>query len=612
MSIRIFTLKLVMWVMGWLLGLPKYASIPAAQDSAKLSQTIKIYGYHQLTSNVYLARNLTFRPSSTLDLNNCFIECINNHIITLNNGTVSPASVCCTYNSANNLIGLYSSISQLPINPWNTISKLVLKGSHTFSSAFTVPSGKTIELVSGSNVTFSGGLTVNGNLITNGASLTFAGGTGLIINGSATCTGTTFTGSWWSGISSNNAYYPSFSNCNINYATNGVNTNNCYVTLNGCRITNNYYGTFFTNYGLGEILHTGFNNNYDAVNGDINSDPIITPSNSFRGSTHYDIYSTAWMLTATDNYWANKKVTNNVDATGDLNYDPYPKLSESKESISETPMFKKTNVSIISTKNESNELFYKARLFFKERKYDTALSNFKTIADNYSDSLVGRSAIVFIEYILDKTAKGSEISVMLDSYASKKGRIAPFAAYRKGYIYFRIGEYQKALDIMKSVTFAKDDIEMEKVRLLDLGIINYDCLDKKSEGLKYFNELVTKYPDDRLSEKVCTFYGIKKGSKDNNKNYANSVNITETVLLSNYPNPFNPSTVIKYNIAENTNVTLKVFDVLGKEVTTLVNEYKTKGAYDVKFNGTGLASGLYFYQLKAGNTNQIMKMILTK
>jgi uncharacterized delta-60 repeat protein len=83
-------------------------------------------------------------------------------------------------------------------------------------------------------------------------------------------------------------------------------------------------------------------------------------------------------------------------------------------------------------------------------------------------------------------------------------------------------------------------------------------------------------------------------------------------LYENYPNPFNPGTVISYQLPIGGNVMLKVFDVLGNEVATLVDEYKPAGSYEVEFNATNLPSGVYFYQFKAGDFVQTKKMVLMK
>jgi hypothetical protein len=98
-------------------------------------------------------------------------------------------------------------------------------------------------------------------------------------------------------------------------------------------------------------------------------------------------------------------------------------------------------------------------------------------------------------------------------------------------------------------------------------------------------------------------------------NPANSIvnNIpTNFSLLQNYPNPFNPSTTIIYSVPEAGVVTLKVFDILGREVRTLLNEYKAAGAYNVVFNAHGLSSGVYFYRLTTGSKNDVKKLMLIK
>lgn len=83
-------------------------------------------------------------------------------------------------------------------------------------------------------------------------------------------------------------------------------------------------------------------------------------------------------------------------------------------------------------------------------------------------------------------------------------------------------------------------------------------------------------------------------------------------LDQNYPNPFNPSTIIHYEIPNGGVVTLKIYDELGREVKTLVNQYQSKGRYDIDFNASSLASGIYFYQLRADSYLSTKKMLLLK
>ena len=83
-------------------------------------------------------------------------------------------------------------------------------------------------------------------------------------------------------------------------------------------------------------------------------------------------------------------------------------------------------------------------------------------------------------------------------------------------------------------------------------------------------------------------------------------------LSQNYPNPFNPATVIKYRLPASAGVRLVVYDILGREVSTLVNERQNPGSYEVHFNGRGLASGVYLYRLQAGQFVETKKLVLLK
>lgn len=112
-------------------------------------------------------------------------------------------------------------------------------------------------------------------------------------------------------------------------------------------------------------------------------------------------------------------------------------------------------------------------------------------------------------------------------------------------------------------------------------------------------------------------YKLKQIDYDGTFEYSQIVEVeipfvNEFSLSQNFPNPFNPSTVISYQLAVIGFVTLKVYDILGREVATLVNEEKSAGEYEVEFDGSALTSGIYFYQLKAGEYSETRKMVLLK
>ena len=112
------------------------------------------------------------------------------------------------------------------------------------------------------------------------------------------------------------------------------------------------------------------------------------------------------------------------------------------------------------------------------------------------------------------------------------------------------------------------------------------------------------------------YYRLKQIDFNGKYDYSNVVEVTKVVtsyaLAQNYPNPFNPTTAITYSIPQNTFVTLKVYDVIGREVAELVNGEVEAGVHNVNFNGYDLTSGVYFYTIKAGNFSETKKLMLMK
>jgi hypothetical protein len=83
-------------------------------------------------------------------------------------------------------------------------------------------------------------------------------------------------------------------------------------------------------------------------------------------------------------------------------------------------------------------------------------------------------------------------------------------------------------------------------------------------------------------------------------------------ISQNYPNPFNPTTKINYSVPKTSYVTVKVYDILGRVVATIVNENKPVGNYSVQFNANRLTSGIYFYRMESGSFSQTKKLLLLK
>jgi len=125
------------------------------------------------------------------------------------------------------------------------------------------------------------------------------------------------------------------------------------------------------------------------------------------------------------------------------------------------------------------------------------------------------------------------------------------------------------------------------------------------------------YEDD-ISEISATklLYRLKQIDFDGTISYSDEVEVItqpfDYALLQNYPNPFNPVTIIKYEVPQVSNVKIEVFDLLGRVIKVLVDEQKTAGRYEIKFDASSLASGIYYYRIKANEFVQTKKMMLIK
>lgn len=128
---------------------------------------------------------------------------------------------------------------------------------------------------------------------------------------------------------------------------------------------------------------------------------------------------------------------------------------------------------------------------------------------------------------------------------------------------------------------------------------------------KNYNFIDKETPEGKVQ------YRLKQIDFDGSFNYSNTIEVEinypdDYILFQNYPNPFNPVTVISFQIPTKSYVSLKIYDLLGNEITTLVDEEKNSGVYSVNFDANKSASGIYFYEFKAGDFRETKTMLLLK
>ena len=253
--------------------------------------------------------------------------------------------------------------------------------------------------------------------------------------------------------------------------------------------------------------------------------------------------------------------------------------------------------------------------------YENVVDDYKNFIENNPDSPSARKAIVYITRCLrkidnlheDVNATGMR-NFLTDIKENKKYPALVPAAERLMIDYcITVNDYTGAIETSNNLIekYKSDDDYVCDV-LYNKGLILLHNLRNPAEAEESFKTIVKNYPENpiaNLAEKQLQDLGYNKDQIELEKASASGA---KEFTISNSPNPFNPVTTIKYNLPEDVNVTLEVFNVRGQKIKTLVNRFQKVGNYDVQFDGTNLASGVYIYKIKAGNYSMSKRMLLIK
>ena len=270
---------------------------------------------------------------------------------------------------------------------------------------------------------------------------------------------------------------------------------------------------------------------------------------------------------------------------------------------------------IISKINEDGNLIWSVPVYFGSGDYSTAMdlrlteNDFIQVVGNIQhwDGVDTETSIFIALY--DSMGVPNKFSRRIISNTTQNLLVPKYDEFGNIYIPCTISNPSFYTDISIIKLDTDDNLEYELLYIHN----NSETISENAVDLYIVDEdnFVITATEAGIAEayNILTLrYGSNISSIDNNI----SQPISTFEMKQNYPNPFNPSTNIQYAISSRQFVTLKVYDVLGKEIATLVNEEKATGKYAVNFNAGSLASGIYFYKLQAGDFVQTRKMILLK
>ncbi|MGD8782147.1 MAG: T9SS type A sorting domain-containing protein [Ignavibacteria bacterium] len=289
---------------------------------------------------------------------------------------------------------------------------------------------------------------------------------------------------------------------------------------------------------------------------------------------------------------------------GTINYEP---------ALSSAPSLSKLSA---QSQTSSNEKLSKALVLKSKGDYNNAVLLFEQLLEENSSNDLTRFIIVHLGGCVNK------LNGDFSSYARNKkidskyeALFTELTADKKA----NEGEIETAIKMYEEIISGKPEAEVEKAVLFKAGNLYESFKNDKAAAEKYYDELIEKYPEDELAKIIYLRRGIKIESeseftneREEQSNSDESKSVYKFGLEESYPNPFNPTTKIKFSISETCNVTLKVYNTLGEEVKVLVNEMLQPGKYEKIFDAGNLASGVYIYKITAGKYREVKKMLLLR
>ena len=545
---------------------------------------------------------------------------------------------------------------------------LNVNGTYNIYGNITVNSGGAIVLAQGAKLNFLNGssLIVNGILASNGIttnkvtfdfiSKSYTAQNGIKVNsGASLYVSNSIIKHGWYGIYCNNTYTSSIiSNWEIDSCNTGIYFNGTNIGISNNYIHDNWMGialynssptltqnklTGNTNYAVsssgatsipkfgssgtqGKNKITGNSVGVCAFSSSLpmlgNNSPLNGGYNTFGENTSYNVYAiTSGIIFAINNYWGNILPAPPISSkiwisNGVILYSPY---------LSSDP----TGLNKVAPLAEDAELVLlkKAMDLMEQNDFAAARGICLDIIDNYSDSYAAYNALSLLTQTYDSNEKETTKLKFKTLFNREKKKLNAVA----GLILAEVDNENKLKNIDEVISKYKGDAVIEDALFAKFLYYYNDIHDKENARL-VSNELDKLFPNSvsnivahqHLGDKdyLQKEYSFAKTNQEQKQNVVTSPIPVEYNLFANYPNPFNPATVIKYALPYASNVNITVYNTLGQIVKEYFEGTKEAGYYSVNFTGENLSSGVYLYSINAvsangrQNFNATKKMLLLK
>jgi tetratricopeptide (TPR) repeat protein len=601
-----------------------YASINSAVNSAIPGIVITVFpGIYSLSSNVLLQSEITLiiKSGATVNLNGYSITVTNGTIIVENGATINGRKATLSRNSMvnNNLYGtVQAAVNTITDNDYGNTYDLAL-ASGSISENISLSNKYGVHLYG------SGSTVLNGSLsLTNCESCTFNTFTANTISLSG-CTVPQLTGINLNIGSGNQCLY-AYNSTNLYYSAGTVWDRYAYTNGTGLNIYQSSTSAINENSGTTYI--------YGNVRGVVATGSTVNINNAHFCSNTYDLVSSSGAAISANNCWFPGAIASTqgsgITLFGNQDFSgcgmPKSSFKSAGNIIADVDSLKNEFMQI---NNKNFDLAKRVREDISANKVfdkEKFLNDYQDIAGSYNDFInkhpesdYSKTALTSIvqnyKLLNDYEGMSNYLQAVISDNNLKnvsglaKRFLMDYYSHQKDFT----TALKTADEILTALKNKSGDENLTCNVLYAKGLIYAHDLNESKEAITCFSDIINNHQDNTLADFAKNELQLLGVDAEKIAVKNTDVNNSSDISTSNYPNPFNPSTIISYQLPKDGFVTLKVYDVLGREVKTLVNEYKIQGKYEITFNGTGLASGVYYYQLRVADpSGKVNNSVVTK